>query len=259
MAVNDSDRVGPAMIILLKLRVLLLIALLLVTGGSASSQQTTIQPETRQKALSYTFVSPNTRENLTLGQALRLLNSREELRLISDIQRLSRCLGLKPLVMKTIGSWTDGAEHSTLFRTYTDQPTLRYADARLGKLKRQKIVLYFRQDDSGAARMYLLHIWLGKRSLDSVSKTLDRNGVAFRTLVPGARRRMVIYVVDLNDELRNRVVSVARNLGALLDTIKGTGEFIGDDADRDKAEQVFSGLIKKYEDENPKVARRCSQ
>jgi len=246
-----------------KLRALLIIALILATCGSAYPQQTLAQPSAAaqigQKALSFSFVSPNTRENLTLAEALRLLNSREERKLINNIRRLSSCLRLKLLVRKAIGSSTDGAEHSALFRVFTDQPTLRYADARLGKLGRQKSVLFFRQDNTGAARMYVLRIRLGRRNLNSVSRTLDRNGVPFRTLVPNNGQRLLIYVVDLNNELPNQVVSAARNLGALLTTVKGTGEFIGDDADRDKAQQVFAGIIKQYEDEHPEVARRCSQ
>lgn len=244
-------------------RALLSIALLLAASGNVFPQQPATRPSVRteeqEKAESYTFVSPNTRENLTLPEAVRLLNSRAELKLINDIYRLTRCLRLKPVVMKAIGSWKDGAEHSTLFRAYTDQTTLRYTDARLGKLKRQKTVLYFKQDDAGAARMYRLRIWRGKRSLASISETLDRNGVVFRTLVPHKRQRMSIYVVDLANELSNQVVSAARNLGALMTTMRGTGEFIGDDGDRNKAQQVFSQVIKRYEDENLETARRCSR
>jgi hypothetical protein len=244
-------------------RALWLAALWLSLLASAYSQQPPILPgiveEPGQKAVSYTFVSPNTRENLTLDEAVKLLNSPEEQALLSNIHRLTRCLRLKPSVMKAIGSSTDGAEHSALFRVFTDQPTLRYADARLGKFARQKTVLFFRQDDSGAARMYVLRIWLGRRNLHSVSKTLDRNGVPFRTLIPGKGQRLFIYVVDLNNELPNEVVRAARNLGAVMTTMKGTGEFIGDDTSRDKAQQVFAALIKQFEDENPKVARRCSQ
>lgn len=245
-------------------RVLLLAVMWLAVTVSAFAQQpaTATAPaaeESRQKAVSYTFVSPNTRENLTLEEAVRLLNSREEHKLINNIRRLSHCLRLKPLVMKTIGSWTDGAEHSTLFRAYTDKPTLRYADARLGKLARQKSVLYFRQDDAGADRMYVLRVWKGRRTLGSISRTLDSNGVAFRTLVPRARQRIFIYIVDLEDGLRNEVVRAARQLGALMLMVRGNGEFIGHDADREKARQVFTEEIKKYEQENPKVARTCSR
>ena len=244
-------------------RALLLAVLWLTASGSVSSQQPATLPgvpeEAGQKAVSYTFVSPNTRENLTLEEAIRLLNSREELNLLNHIRRLSRCLRLKPSTMKAIGSSTDGAEHAALFRVFTDEATLRYADARLGKLARQKTVLLFRQDASGAARMYVLRLRLGKRTLKSVSKTLDRNGVPFRTLVPGKGQRIFIYVVDLNQELPNEVVRAARNLGAVMTTIKGTGQFLGDDTDRDKAQQVFAGIIKQFEDENPEIARRCSR
>jgi hypothetical protein len=161
--------------------------------------------------------------------------------------------------LKAIGSSTDGAEHSALFRVFTDGETLRYADARLGKSARQKTVLFFRQADSGAGRMYVLRLHLGKRTLRTVSRTLDRNGVPFRTLVYGKGQRAYIYVVDLNNELPNEVVRAARSLGAVMTTIKGSGEFLGDDTDRDKAQQVFAGVIKKFEDENPRIAQRCSR
>ena len=243
-------------------RALLLAAIWLTAIGSAFSQRPAPLPgpeESRQRATSYTFVSPNTRENLTLEEAIKLLNSREELKLLKSIQSLSRCLHLQPSVMKAIGSSTDGAEHAALFQVFTDQPTIRFAGAHLGKLARQKTVLLFRQDDAGAGRMYVLRIRLGKRTLRSVSNTLDRNGVPFRTLVPGKRQRVFIYVVDLNNELPNEVVRAARNLGAVMTTVKGTGEFLGDDTDRDKAQQVFAAVIKQFADENPRVARRCSR
>jgi hypothetical protein len=240
-------------------RVLLLLLLWLAAFGSAYAQQPPAAGDS-QPSVSYTFVSPNTRENLTLAEAVRLLNSREERRLINSVHSLSRCLGLRPTVMKAIGSSTDGAEHAVLFSVNTDHPTLRYADARLGKLMRQKTVLNFRRDDEGAARMYVIRIWMGrKRTLASVSRTLDVNGVAFRTLVPAARQRMFIYVVDLSGELHNQVVRAARQLGGVMTILSGNGEFIGDDAGREQARQVFSEEVRKFEDGNPEVARRCSR
>lgn len=248
----------------MRIRALLLLWLwLAAVGGTAYAQQQAATPpaaEGRRKAVSYTFVSPNTREELTLAEALRLLDSREEFQLINNIRKLSRCLRLKPLaVRRTIGSWADGAEHAALFRASADEPTLRYADARLGKLAQQKAVLYFRRDETGADRMYVLRLRRGLRSLASVSKTLDRSGVAFRTLAPAARGRLLVYVVDLDDALREKVARAARLLRAAMSTVRGEGEFIGDDADREKAQQVFASEIKKYEGENPDAARRCSQ
>ncbi|HWS99006.1 MAG TPA: hypothetical protein VN256_01960 [Pyrinomonadaceae bacterium] len=245
----------------MRARALLLLWLLLAAAGNtASAQQPAPGAEGKRKAVSYTFVSPNTREGLTLAEALRLLDSREEFLLISNIRGLARCLRLRPLaVRRTIGSWADGAEHAALFRLRADEPTLRYADARLGKLAQQKAVLYFRRDERGADRMYVLRLRRGKRSLASVSKTLDASGVAFRTLAPAARGRLLIYVVDLDDALRRQVVRAARLLRAAVSAVKGEGEFLGDDADREKAQQVFAAEIKNYEDENPDAARRCSR
>ncbi len=246
----------------MKLRALLLLCLwLAAVANVASAQQAASAAEGKRKAASYAFVSPNTREGLTLDDAVRLLDSREELLLINSIRSLTRCLRLKPLsVSRTIGSWADGAEHAALFRADADEPTIRYADARLGKLAQQKAVLYFRQDGRGADRMYVLRLRRGKRrSLASVSKALDASGVAFRTLAPTTRGRLIIYVVDLDDALRGQVVRAARQLRAAMSTVRGAGEFIGDDADRDRAQQVFAAEIKKYEDENPNTASRCSQ
>lgn len=244
-------------------RLFLHLALLLAAVCSASSQQpvaqSLAQDEAKQKAVSYSFVSPNTRENLTLDEAVKLLNSTEEFRLVNYIQRLSICLKVRPVVNKAIGSWSDGAEHSTITRVYTDHSTLLYEDARLGALERQKAFLYFRENSAGEGRMYILSPRRSKKSLASISKSLDKSGVAFRTLVPVSHRRTIIYVVDLKGELQSQVAVAARQLGARLVLVKGMGEFIGDDADREKAQQVFAGIIKDYEDAHPQIGRRCSR
>jgi hypothetical protein len=237
---------------------LLVVMLLAIAGHVHPQQPADVYAGTR--AVSYSFVSPNTRENLALSEALRLLNSTEEHDLISATRKLSSCLGLKATVTKAVGSWADGAEHSTLFRVYTDQPTLLYADARLGKRERQKSVLHFRENVAGKGAMYILYPRPRSRSghLASISKTLDRSGVAFRTLVPRPRRPAIVYVVDLKNELRRQMVAAARRLRARMVVVQGTGEFIGDDSDRDKAQQVFADVIEKYEAAHPQIGRACS-
>lgn len=242
-------------------RTLILLALLLAGMGSASSQvpaaQSAASLKARPRAVSYNFVSPNTRENLTFAEALRLLNSKEEVQLVKDIQRRSRCLGLRPVIRKTIGSWADGAEHSTVFRIHTDVETMTYIDAWLGRTKRQKAVLCFRQDPLGKGRMYILTLKRGGGNLASIIRVLDRNAVSFRTLIPGAAGRTLVYVVDLNNELRKQVSSAARRLRARLSHISGAGVFIGDDTDRDKAQQVFTEIVERYEGQYPEVTRKC--
>ena len=237
---------------------LLLIALLLATAGSVQTQEPA-GGNAEQKAVSYAFVSPNRREGLTLDESLRLLNSPEELMLISAARKLSSCLGLKATITKSIGSWSDGAEHSMLFKVYTDQSTLRYADARLGKRERQKSVLYFRRSVAGTGVMYMLFPRLRRSSnLASLSGTLERSGVAYRTLIPRPRRPAIVYVIDLKNKLRQQIVLAARRLRARLVAIKGTGEFIGDDSDRNKAQKVFAEVVAKYEAAHPQIGRVCS-
>ena len=238
-----------------------IVAILLASIGNVYSQQAssphTAQRASQQKAVSYSFVSPNTRENLTLDEAVKLLNSPEETQLVASIHSLSRCLGLRPLVSRSVGSWVDGAEHSTVFRVYADEHSLLYQAARLGKMQRQKTVLYFRQSVPGGGRMYILYPRI-KRSLSWISRKLDEIGIDFRALVPRWNRPTIVYVVDLENKLRTRMISAAHKLRARLVRIKGTGAFIGNDTDRGAAQSVFADTIKNYEAGNPEVARKCS-
>lgn len=241
--------------------ILLLLALLLASAGAGFAQQpdslAALDANSQQARPSYLFVSPNTSENLTLKEALRRLNSPEEIALILDGRAVSCRLGLKARIAKTIGSWTDGVEHSTLLRLDADEDAVRYANAWLGKRARQKSVLYFQRRTAGAARMYVMSTQRRGRGLAWIAKALDESGIAYRTLVPSARRTLV-YVVDLKDELRQQIAVAARRLRARYRVLEGTGDFIGDDTDRDKARQVFSQIISKYEAEHPPVGNNCA-
>lgn len=246
-------------------RALHVLVLLLASFAWASAQQRPLpaqaksSEEPQAKAVHYLFVSPNTRENLSLRESLKLLYSREESQLVRSIRRLASCLGLRPVVLRTVGNWSDGAEHSTLSRIFSDRATARYADARLGKRARQKSVLYFRRDSAGTARMYVLYARPGRGGLARLARVLDQSGVDYRTLVPARGRTALVYVVDLKDELQDEVGAAARRLGARLVVMRGTGEFIGDDSDREKAQGVYDGVIEQYETARPQVRQRCAR
>jgi hypothetical protein len=246
-------------------RSLLSVVVLLACALTGSAQQHGLPPAmparseaaATQDARSYLFVSPNRRENLTLEEALRMLDSPEELALILEGRRLACRLELKARIVKTIGSWTDGAEYSTMLFVRADEETARYADAYLGRHGRQKSVLYFQQRAGGRALMYVLSLHGDRRKLALAAKTLDRNGISDRTLVPDARGTL-IYVVDLKGELRERIAVAARELRARYRVLEGTGDFIGDD-DREKAQQVFSEIIAQYEREHQQVKKECGR
>lgn len=225
-------------------------------GGISTTCGQAAQPRTDgRKAAGYAFVSPNTRENLTLEEAQAGLNSAEEKRLIAEARQVA-CRLRKPLgVDKAVGSWSDGAEHSTIIRARTNEPSLRYAGSWLGKFARQKAILYFRQSPAGVGRMYVLFLPFKNQNMATVSTELEASGVANRTLVP-QRHRLLVYIVDLKNELRLKVLSSARSLRARLASIRGEGEFIGAD-DREQAQKIFEQEIAKYEAAHPRVRRAC--
>jgi hypothetical protein len=240
-------------------RFVLLTLLALWPPGLISAQEPaktrSARAETNRKSISYAFVSPNTRENLTLKEAIVGLSSFDEERLIDEARRVACRLHLAVRVQRTLGSWTDGGENSTLIHFKTDQATLRYAASWLGKFGRQKSVLYFRRSFFGRSRMYVLQLPRGDRDIAAVATGLDLDGIANRTLVP--RKRMLIYIVDLKNDLLDKVLPAARRLHARLSSISGAGDFIGAENDRAKAHGIYEQEIRDYEVAHPAVRRTC--
>jgi hypothetical protein len=249
---NQSQYLLPRLVLLTLLA--LWPPVLISAQEPAKSQPARV--ETKRKAISYAFVSPNTRENLTLKEAIAGLSSFDEKRLIDEARRVACRLHLSWHVRKAVGSWTDGAENSTLIHLNTDQATVRYAASWLGKFASQKSVLYFRRSFFGQSRMYVLLLTRGDRDIAAVAAELDLDGIANRILVP-RKKRMLIYIVDLKNELEEKVSTAARRLHARLSSIAGAGEFIGDENDRDKAQRIYEQEIRDYEVAHPAVRRTC--
>ena len=228
---------------------LLLLILLLGLDLTAAGQQG-VSSKPTARAISYGFVSPNTREDLKLEEAIRNLDSDDEGRLVDHARTVACRVRVIAEVRRAVGNWADGAENSTVFRGFADESTIRYATATLGSSWRQKAVLYFQRRRQGKARLYLITIRAGQRDLKSViprlARTLDQAGIAFRTFVP-TNGRVLIYVVDLGNELRSRLRTAAQLLHARPSVYVGSGAFIGDDNDRERAQQVFAAEIKSYE------------
>ncbi len=223
--------------------------------GQESTKTESHSRETR-KANSYAFVSPNTRENLTIREAIARLSSLDEQRLIDEAVLVTCRLHLASRVQRAVGSWSDGAQHSTVLRARADVATVRYAASWLGKFARQKTVLYFHRSLSGGASMYVLMVPRGNWDMAAVAAELDSDGLANRTLVPG-KMQMLIYVVDLKNELQAKVQTAAQRLRARISSISGDGGFIGDENDRDKAQAIFEQELRKYEVGHPRARRAC--
>lgn len=208
-----------------------------------------------QTSLNYGFVSPNTKENLKLEDAIRGMSSAEETKLVKQSINMGCVVRSRIRAFRSLGSWSDGAEHSVMLRLESDESTVRYVLSRLGRDARQKSILYFHPQTAGTADLYTLKPRRPMRNLANLAQSLERAGIEFRTLVP-VKSGTWIYIVDLKRELREKVMNAARRLRARVSTESGNASFVGDDQ-ADEAQVVFDEEIRKYEEKNPNLPPAC--
>ncbi len=228
----------------------LFLVLLLACGTAVSAQQ----PQTKGRtSFNYGFVSPNTRDDLQLDEAIKGMNSPAETGLMKRARTLGCVVRSRIRAFRSLGSWSDGAEYSVLLRVRSDEPTVRYLMSRMGRDAQQKSVLYFHPEPAGEARIYILRLL--PRGLVGVATVLDRAGIAFRTVVPSPGATLV-YVVDLKRELHAKVMIAARRLRARVKVQTGNAEFVGADA-APQAKIAFETEIDNYEKSHPNLPSLC--
>jgi len=226
--------------------------ILLSHGFLTVAQQT--QTQTRQP-LNYGFVSPNTREDQKLNEAIAAMNSTDEAVILKRAENLGCVVRARVRVFKSLGSWSDGAEQAILLRVRSDEASVRYLLARLGRDSHQKSILYFHPKSSGTSRIYLLKPKRQTSDLIRITETLERAGIVFRTLVPVGNKTW-IYIVDPKRELGASVRNAAKRLRATVNWENGTAEFVGAEH-VPEAKQIFEKEIADYETKNPKLPPTC--
>ena len=228
----------------------ILLLILLSPGINAQRPQT----QTRQP-LNYGFVSPNTREDQKVNEAIAAMNSTGEAIILKRARNLGCVVRTKVTVFKSLGSWSDGAEQAIVLRMRSDEASVRYLLSRLGRDANQKSVLYFHPKSSGTARIYLLKPQRQTTNLIQITNTLERAGIVFRTLVPVGGNTW-IYIVDPKRELGAKVRNAAKRLRATVNWENGTAEFVGAEQVAE-ARQIFEKEIADYETKNPKLPPAC--
>ena len=208
-----------------------------------------------QQAQNYGFVSPNTRTDLKLEEAIKGMNSPEEVQLRAKAINLSCVVRSKIRAFKALGSWSDGAEHSVMLRVKSDEATLRYVLSRMGRDAQQKYVIYFHPRPRGSADLYTLRLRRRAPDFVALANALERAGIPFRTLVPAAGTTAV-YIIDLDRDLRQKILTAARRLRARVSYETGNAALFGDD-ERKKARALFEQEIKSYEAKNPNLPPAC--
>jgi len=136
-----------------------------------------------------------------------------------------------------------------------DEATLRYVLSRMGRDAQQKYVIYFHPKVGGAVDLYTLRPRTRTRNLVALTNELERAGIPFRTLVP-SRETTAVYIIDLDRDLRTKIMNAARKLRARVSQEAGTAKLFGDD-ERDKAKLKFEQEIKEYETRNPNLPPTC--
>jgi hypothetical protein len=212
-----------------------------------------------QQAQNYGFVSPNTRTDLKLQEAISGMNSAEESKLLKQAVNLGCVVRSRIRAFRALGSWSDGAEHSVLVSVNGDEESLRYVLSRLGRDAQQKYVIYFHPKPQGTADLYTLLYKTGARrrarNLVALTNELERAGIPFRTLVPSGNTT-AIYIIDLDRDLRAKILAAARKLRARVSSQPGNAALFGDD-ERPKAKDKFEQEIKTYETKNPNLPPTC--
>lgn len=226
----------------------LLFVLLLSWTTAVSAQQA-------QRVLSYGIVSPNTKTGLKLDDAIKGMNSPEATQLRNRAVNLSCVVRSKIRAFNALGAWSDGAEHSVFFHVKGDAATLRYVTSLMGRDAQQKYVIFFHPEPAGTSDLYRLQLRLRGRSLSMISDELERGGIPFRTLVPSGEA-ITIYIIDLDRDLREKVLTVARKLGAKVSYEAGSATLFGDDL-REQAKVKFQEEIKNYETKHPNLPPTC--
>jgi len=216
---------------------------------------TLVSAQQDQKSFNYGFVSPNTKTNLKLEQAIAGMNSAEEAKLVNEAVNLGCVVRARITAFRALGSWSDGAEHSVMMRVRGDEATLRYVLSRMGRDAEQKYVIYFHPKVGGTVYLYTLRPRMRWRNLVALTNELERAGIPFRTIVP-SRQTTAIYIIDLDRDLRAKIMNAARRLRARVSQEPGSAQLFGDD-EREKAKVKFEQEIKEYETKNPNLPPTC--
>jgi len=208
-----------------------------------------------QETLNYGIVSPNTKTNLNLRDAIAGMNSAAESKLMNEAINLSCVVRSRIKASRALGSWSDGAEPSVLVRVRGDERALRYVLSRMGRDAEQKYVIYFHPEPKGPADLYILKLRQGVQNLVGLTNALERAGIPFRTLVPSGGTT-AIYIIDLDRDLRAKIMAAARTLRARVSQESGNAQLFGHD-ERRQAKVKFEEEINTYEAKNPNLPPPC--
>jgi hypothetical protein len=172
---------------------------------------------------SLVYVSPSMREGSTMTQALASFKSPEHAALNSEAQRL----GGDPV--PAMGTWTDGAEESSVIKVPSGRA--KVVAALLGKKFQQKAVGLF---TPGAGSDTLHLVYLRGHTPESADAKLRAHGIEYATHIP-VKNGVITHLIGAPD-------STVAAWEVPFRKVTGTAEFPGADT-REAAAKVYDEML----------------
>lgn len=197
-------------------------------------------------AEAYQFYSPNIEENLNFDEALKRMNSGNQLLYRKIGQDIDQQLGHQSQAIDALGDWGDGAEN-TVFNTIqkiNNYDELKYSSALKGKIGQQKAVIPFMVSPSGPDQLFIAD--LKNTNLEEVRQKMSELGINFRTLAEN-KNGVKAIVFDPGSQLGDNLAKLGDAFDSEISVRKGQGEFLGNDTSRQAGVAEFDKIIKEYE------------
>lgn len=215
----------------------LLIAVMILSCATSSSFS-----KGDRNRRTFVFASPNTRETLSDEDALRSLNSFEQLNAIAVADHLACAMTPKVRILDAIGVFGDSSENSLIVEANLRSESADYLASLLGRYAHQEFVLSFVEDPAGSSKLWILTTSLPVTKVESML----RNAKLLPSTVFQTAGGAVIIFVDIGNAFGNKISPITSQLHSVASFIVGNATLVGD-GDRAKAAAIFQRHIQANE------------
>jgi hypothetical protein len=198
------------------------------------------------------FVSPETDSGLGTAEAAQRMHNERQGRFLAKAKVVAESLGMKADASSAIGDWHEpggvaGSEPTAVVELEGAQ---NYDDAKfymaiMARYGRQIAMIPFHDDPEGEQALYSFDV---KDSVEGIQKTLDDNGVAYRTIQQVGDVTRVYAFAEDRFSLDDKLAKVANHYGlAKISKRRGHGEIFPPidktGGDRDAAQRELESYI----------------
>jgi len=204
---------------------------------------------------SYQFASPQIKE-IGLDEAIKNIKSKELIQYHRSIAEVEVELGIKSMTTVAIGEWNTGAE-ATVMTTITEEVAYdkrEYLAAIKGLLGTQEAILDFQINEEGLDNLYTINLNADLKNLPKIVKSLTERGIEHKTL-PIKGNKIDLVIVDEGGNLVNYVNKIRKEYNAKTRLQRGNARFIGNFGNRAKADEIYIGIIRKYEGDTGRYSK----